>query len=157
VDNDNTVGYHEQYSSTEPFYCAPSNLPVDATSCASVFSSSKGLYAAGRTSFYPPRADLTTFSTLTDSNDARGFAAHNDIAAISGATPPGGVVIAPALRWHVPETVPSGNYLLWIEASLEGDFNASHHYPSYLDDSVVLRSYGRDILGQPSMAYALPI
>lgn len=154
--NDNTVGYHERFSSTEPFYCTPGNQPVDATSCASVFSSSKGVYAQGRTSLYPPRADLATFG-IADSTAARGFAGSNDLAAISGATPSGGVVIAPPLRWHVPANVASGDYVLWVEASLEADFNASHHHPSYLDDNDGLRVYGHDILGQPSVVYRLPI
>ncbi|HEX6838448.1 MAG TPA: hypothetical protein VF334_17850, partial [Polyangia bacterium] len=57
--HDDSIGYHEAYSSTENFFCPPSNVPLDAVSCASQFTGSKGIYVPGQFSFYPPRADLT--------------------------------------------------------------------------------------------------
>ncbi|MDB4964395.1 MAG: Fibronectin type domain protein [Myxococcales bacterium] len=154
--HDDSIGYHEAYSSTESFYCPPSNLPLDAVSCASPFVGSKGLYAAGRTSFYPPRADLTTFGSF-DSSDARDFVRINDLVAISGATPPGGRLIDPDIRWAVPSTVPDGQYVVRVEASLEADFNDAHRHPSFPDINQELRGFGRDALGQPSVVYSVPI
>jgi hypothetical protein len=154
--HDDSIGYHEAYSSTESFYCPPSNLPLDAVSCASPFVGSKGLYAAGKTSFYPPRADLTTFGSF-DSNDARDFVRINDLVAISGATPPGGRLLDPDIRWAVPSNLPSGQYVVKVEASLEGDFDDAHRHPTFPDFNQELRGFGRDVLGQPSVVYAVPI
>lgn len=157
IDNhDDTIGYHESVSSTEIFYCPPSNLPPDAVSCASQFVGSKGIYLPGRTSYYPPRADLTSFGS-NDSADARNFAAVNDVAAISGATPPGGALLDPDIRWAAPSTLPDGNYVVEVEASLAADFNAANMHPSFPDASQELRGFGRDVLGQGSVVYAVPI
>src|SRR5262249_21098145 len=101
--HDDSIGYHEAYSSTESFFCPPSNVPLDAVSCASKFTGSKGVFSAGKTSFYPPRADLVTFGSF-DSADAHQFATINDLSAISAATPPGGMILDPDVRWAVPST-----------------------------------------------------
>src|SRR6476661_2268571 len=154
--HDDSIGYHESYSSTENFYCPPSNIPLDAVSCASQFTGSKGIYAPGQFSFYPPRADLTTFGSF-DSSDAHDFATQNDLSAISSATPPGGTILDPDVRWAVPTTLPNGQYVVKVEASLEGDFNASNTHPSLPDANQELRGFGRDVLGQPSIVYAVPI
>lgn len=154
--HDDSIGYHEAYSSTEPFYCAPSNQPLDAVSCASQFVGSKGVYQPGSFSFYPPRADLRTFSRL-DSVDAQDFAAVNDVAAISGATPRGDELLQPPLQWSVPADLPNGHYVVKVEASLEGDFGDAPPHPSTPDFHQELRSFGHDILGQPSVVYAVPI
>jgi hypothetical protein len=153
---DDSIGYHEAYSSTEPFYCSPSTLSIDATSCASAFIGSKGTYVGGMTSLYPPRADLSSFTTY-DSNDARHYSTDNDLAAISGATPPGGALISPPLRWMLPSNLPDGTYTIFVEASLEGDFNASHNHPTFADVNTELRGFGHDIFGQPSIVYSLPV
>jgi hypothetical protein len=154
---DDSIGYHEAFSSNETFYCPPSIAPLDAIACASPFIGSKGLYAPGMTSLYPPRADLTSFKDGFDSDDARGFAAANDLAAISGATPPGGRVIDPPLLWVAPASLPNGAYVVRVEASLEADFNAQHHHPSFADVSTELDSYGWEPFGQPSIVYSVPI
>ncbi len=154
--HDDSVGYHEAYSSTENFYCPPSNVPLDAVSCASQFTGSKGVFMPGRTSFYPPRADLTSF-TSADSADAESFASLNDLSAISAATPLGGQLQAPAVRWVVPSTLPDGSYVVKVEASLEGDFNAYNKHPSFPDYNQELRGFGRDVLGQPSVVWAVPV
>ena len=154
--DDDSIGYHEAYSSTENFYCPPSNVPLDAISCASQFTGSKGIYAPGMVSYYPPRADLTTFGSY-DSQDARTFAAQNDLSAISSATPPGGQILDPDIRWAVPATLASGPYVVKVEASLEGDFNSSNTHPSFPDKNQELRGFGKDALGQPSVVYAVPV
>ncbi|HEY2746962.1 MAG TPA: fibronectin type III domain-containing protein [Polyangia bacterium] len=154
--DDDSIGYHEAYSSTENFFCPPSNVPLDAISCASQFTGSKGIYASGMISYYPPRADLTTFGAY-DSQDARTFAAQNDLSAISSATPPGGQILDPDVRWAVPSTLAGGPYVVKVEASLEGDFNSTHTYPSFPDKNQELRGFGKDALGQPSVVYAVPV
>jgi hypothetical protein len=154
--DDNSIGYHEAYSSTENFYCPPSALPLDAVSCASQFVGSKGIFLPGRMSVYPPRADLQTFGSF-DSKDARSYAGLNDVAAISGATPPGDTLLAPAIRWAMPVGAPDGTYVVKVEASLEADFNAFNKHPSQPDQNQELRSFGRDAIGQPSVVYAVPV
>jgi hypothetical protein len=153
--NDNSVGYHEAYSSPENFYCPPSSLTLDATSCASQFVGSKGVFQPGSFSYYPPRADLRQFNQ-NDSNDARSFAGLNDIAAVSGATPPGDQLFDD-IHWAVPSTVPSGTYVVKVEASLEADFNEANNHPSLDDGNRELNSFGQNIFGQPSIVYAVPI
>jgi hypothetical protein len=154
--HDNTIGYHEAYSSTENFYCPPSTQSLDAISCASMFVGSKGIFDPLKTSFYPPRADLKTFSTF-DSQDAHTFASLNDVAAVSSATPPGNQLISPSINWAVPSTLPSGKYVIKVEASLEGDMNAANMHPSFPDANQELQSYGFDAVGQPSVLYSVPV
>jgi hypothetical protein len=154
--HDNTIGYHEGYSSTENFYCPPSSLPLDAISCASQFTGSKGVFDPSRKSFYPPRADLKTFGSF-DSADAHSFASLNDVAAVSGATPPGNVLLNPDIRWAVPSSMANGKYVVKVEASLEADFNSANMHPSFPDANAELRVYGSDAIGQPSVVYAVPI
>jgi hypothetical protein len=154
--HDDSIGYHEAYSSTENFYCPPSNVPLDAVSCASQFTGSKGTYLPGVFSFYPPRADLSTFGSF-DSPDAHDFATQNDLSAISGATPPGGLLLNPAVRWAVPSTLADGQYVVKVEASLEGDFNDSHNHPALPDYNQELRGFGKNPFGQPSVVYSVPI
>jgi hypothetical protein len=154
--NDDTIGYHEAYSSPESFYCPPTSQSLDAVSCASAFVGSKGIFQPGRFSLYPPRADLRQL-TAFDSADAASFAQLNDLAAISQATPPGGQVVDPPLGWLVPGTLPDGNYVVKVEASLEADFNDANHHPSFDDPHAELAGIGFDTLGQPSVVYQVPI
>src|SRR5262249_17026073 len=99
---------------------------------------------------------LTTFGAF-DSADARDFANQNDLSAISSATPPGGQILDPDVRWAVPSTLPNGQYVVKVEASLEGDFNSSNMHPSLPDFNQQLRGLGRAVLGQPSIVYAVPV
>src|SRR5439155_12587400 len=109
---------------------------VDTITCASAFFGSKGLYAAGRTSVYPPRADLVEFNDH-DAPDPKRFADDNgDVAVVSGATPPGGLLLDPPLRWTAPADLPDGSYTVRVEASQEADFNGSHHHDQVPDSHV---------------------
>ena len=96
-------------------------------------------------------------SAASTPTDARDFATQNDLSAISSATPPGGQILDPDVRWAVPSSLPNGQYVVKVEASLEGDFNASNTHPSLPDANQELRGFGRDVLGQPSIVYAVPI
>jgi hypothetical protein len=154
--DDDSIGYHESYSSTEPFYCPPSNLALDAVSCASQFNGSKGLFKPGSFSYYPPRADLVTFGSF-DSADARTYASLNDIAAISSATPIGDQLLNPDIRWAVPATLPDGQYVIKVEVSLESDFNGSNNHTAFPDKNSELNGFGKQEFGQPSVVYAVPV
>jgi hypothetical protein len=169
-----TIGYHFAVSSPEPFYCGPSGgtggAGLDASSCASGFYGSKGAYLMGGVSYYPPRADLTSFQNDHDSIAATQFASMNDLGAVSGATPPGNALIDPPLRWTPPA---DGQYVMKVEVSKEFDFNLYHDHPQTPDGSPELQSfgledpgttmfgqpnfrYGTGGFGQPSIVYAVP-
>ena len=127
---------------------------MDVISCASGFYGSKGAYAdSPMFSYYPPRADLTSFVSDHDGPDAMAFASVNDLTAISGATPAGMAVIDPPIRWSPPA---DGDYVLKIEASMEGDFNAANNHPSTDDEHSELNGYGHNFLGQGSVVYEVP-
>ena len=169
-----TIGYHYNVSSPEPFYCAPSGgtggVGLDATSCASSFYGCKGAYLPGGTSYYPPRADLVTFLSNHDSVVSAKYASVNDLGAVSGATPPGNAIMDPPIHW-VPTV--DGSYVMKVEVSSEYDFNAFHDHPQTVDGSPELASfgledsptktygqsgfkYGTGGFGQPSIVYAVP-
>jgi len=160
--DDDTIGYHFMVSSPEPFYCSPrggvtiKQNGIDVVSCASSFYGSKGAYAVGDASLYPPRADLTSFVADHDSDAARAFGVVNDLGAISGATPPGYQPLATPLRWTPSTFVADGKYVMKVEAHLESDFNSFHRYPSVDDEHQELNGYGHEFLGQPSVVYAVP-
>jgi hypothetical protein len=158
--DDETIGYHFDVSSNEPFYCSPRGgltqtvNGMDVVSCASAFYGCKGAYADPPAfSLYPPRADLTKFVADHDSADAMGFSSANDLAVISGATPIGHAVVDPPIRWRPPA---DGPYVLFVEQSREADFNEYHHHPNQPDEHIELDGYGHDFLGQPSIVYAVP-
>ncbi len=163
VCNDDTIAYHAGVSSPEPFYCSPSGATlttnpqgVDVVSCASPFNGSKGAYANdGRVSYYPPRADLTSFGTY-DGPDARAFSTVNDLGAVSGATPQLQTLLDPPIRWRPPA---DGQYVIKVEASLESDTNAYHNYSYTVDVNGSFNTYGKlhDFIGQPSVIYSVPV
>jgi hypothetical protein len=157
--DDDSIAYHFYVSSRESYYCSPtggkldSEGGVDVMTCASAFYGSKGAYAgAGAFSLYPPRADLTAFEPH-DSVDAQGYSAANDVVAVSGATPAASAMTV--VQW--PSAAP-GDYVIWIEASLEGDVNAYHNYAAFADPHPELAAYGKiRAFGQPSVVYRVPI
>jgi hypothetical protein len=157
--DDNTIAFHAGVSSPEPFYCSPSGgmisqnpQGVDVVSCASAFYGSKGAYASGAlVSYYPPRADLTSFNQ-NDGPDARAFSSVNDLGAVSGATPQLEQLFT--TRWR---PFADGQYVIKVEMSLESDFNNFHHYTYAVDDQNGFNTYGHDYIGQPSVVYSVPI
>jgi len=163
VCNDDTIAYHAGVSSPEPFYCSPSGATittnpqgVDVVSCASPFNGSKGAYATdGRVSYYPPRADLTSFGPY-DGPDAKAFSTMNDLGAVSGATPQLETLLDPPIKWRPPA---DGKYVIKVEMSLESDFNTFHNYSYQVDVNSSFNTYGKlhDYLGQPSVIYSVPI
>jgi hypothetical protein len=157
------LGWHEGYSSTELYFCRPLlqqtevqpaiGNEVDAITCPTKFNSEKGRFDPTTLNYYPPRSDLTTFTSL-DGSDPPTFAAINDLDAVAAATPAYGSVYNGT--WSVPSSLPPGDYTLMVEVNKEFDSNASHMHPDF-DDSH-LAGYGTDgNFGQPSVVYQVPV
>jgi hypothetical protein len=156
------LGWHESFSSPDLYYCRPLQqseaqasigTEVDAITCPTKFNSEKGQFDPTMPSYYPPRSDLTNFTSL-DGSDPPTFAAINDLDAVAAATPPYGAIYNGT--WAVPSTFPPGDYTLMVEVNKEYDSNASHLHPDF-DDSH-LAGYGTDgNFGQPSVVYQVPI
>ena len=158
------LGWHEAYSSPDLYYCRPLQQSEaqaalgtqvdDAITCAtSRFNSEKGKFDPTMQSYYPPRSDLTTFTSL-DRVDPPTFAAINDLDAVAAATPPYGSVYNGT--WSVPATLPPGDYKLMVEVNKEYDSNASNMHPDFVDSN--LRTYGTEgNFGQPSVVYQVAI
>jgi hypothetical protein len=154
---DSTIAYHSLVSSYEPFYCSPSGASrVDAMSCASRGTFSKGAYAPPtESSLYPPRADITRIDPRVDSSDVLDFVKQNDLVAVSAATPPAGSPIAPPITWF-PAGLPEGDYVAWVELGQEYDFNQFHNHPNQPDSVSAWDFEGRQSIGQPSVVYRVP-
>ena len=150
------LGWHEPYSSPESYYCRPlkpGEINVDAISCASAFHSEKGKLDPTTKSYYPPRGDLTTFTT-SDGSDPPTYAAINDLDAVAAATPAYGAPYTG--HWTVPVELAAGDYVVMVEVNKEFDSNAANMHPDYDDPN--LPGYGIDgNFGQPSVVYSVPI
>ena len=140
-------------SSREKSYCRPIRPDEslwDATSCATVAYTDKGLLDDSQESKYPPRSDLA-YDPGRDDPSTENMASLNPFDAVSHATPPGGSLYNVA--WAVPRDLPNGDYVLWLEVSKEFDQNATYDYPS---PDVSYSQYGEAYRGQPSILYKVP-
>lgn len=157
-----SLGWHENTSSPEPYFCRPladaehQTISTDTMTCPSpaTFQSDKGRIAAGETSIYPPRNDLTTFEDGHDHADVQALSEINDLDGITGATPMGN---RPEL---VTTVVPAalaerGPLVVRIEVNLERDENPgwdfSREGDHYVDPR--LSNFGIEYKGQPSIVY----
>ena len=164
---------------------------LDAVSCASPFMSNKGRYltdddvssgysepyvfadragmrAMGTTSLYPPRRDTVPCTGVTcgDHADVGLFASDArrimpEIDAVTMATPEGGV--QQRIVWDVPPEWPEGNYIVYVEANVEGDYNTAFNDETYPTPEAPTgmwdhwaRNFGYAYRGQPSVLYAVP-
>jgi hypothetical protein len=166
---------------------------LDAVSCASPFSSDKGRYMTVQDvangygepfetepgveirrrlalgSLYPPRRDLDDrygydhSDVLRFSVDAR--SAMPTLDAVSMATPAGNVPFA--FQWYLSPQLPPGEYVLYVEANVEGDHNDTYspeNFPTPGTSTAVVsaswdswaRTFGYPYRGQPSVVYAVP-
>jgi hypothetical protein len=154
------LGWHESYSSAEPYFCRPlqdtdlnSALGVDAISCPTTFHSEKGKLDATTPNYYPPRSDLTSFTT-TDTADPPTYTMLNDLDAVAAATPAYGAPVERVIT--IPPDVPPGDYVLMVEVNKEYDTNAANMHPDYPDPHLV--GYGTEgNFGQPSVVYEVPL
>ena len=165
---------------------------LDAVTCASQFNSDKGRYiteadvrsgytepwieedgsardrALSLTSIYPPRRDLEG-PVLLDHPDVGRFAgdardAMPEIDAVTTATLPGDT--RRRLTFEVPDDIPDGAYVVWLEVNTEGDYNdpmwGPERYPGPTDPTgsrwdTWAVNFGYPYRGQPSVVYAVPI
>jgi hypothetical protein len=166
---------------------------LDAVSCASVFTSDKGRYltnadllkpyaepyeeidtfdslmqAMPATSIYPPRMDVTRCvgGGCYDAEDVEAFAddaraVMPDIDAVTMATTPGDM--PHSVLFSVPANWPRGNYAVWLEVNVEGDYNSTWNATTYRTpttpsgtwDSWAMQ-YGYAYRGQPSVVFKVP-
>jgi Fibronectin type III domain len=156
------LGWHESYSSPELYFCRPLmqteaqgalGNEVDAITCPTTFHSEKGKFDPTTPNYYPPRSDLTSFTSL-DGPDPPTFAAINDLDAVAAATPAYGSVYSGT--WSVPSTLSPGDYTVMVEVNKEYDSNASNTHPDFTDPN--LSTYGTSgNFGQPSVVYEIPL
>jgi hypothetical protein len=156
-----SLGWHENSSSSEPYFCRPlsadehETIKFDTMTCPSPggFNSDKGRFGSGG-SVYPPRSDHTEFDPTHDHEDVHQFAELNDLDAVTRATPRGD---APALFTTVlsAEQAARGPLTAWIEVNLEHDENPDWEFDREEDHYVDTRlsGYGIEWLGQPSIVY----
>jgi hypothetical protein len=163
------LGFHEQVSSPDPYYCltfrpATWVFEVDAISCPTgMFNSAKGRFQPDLPkSYYPPRNDLTTFGVRDCDQisagscmktSARDFSTLNDLDAVAAATPP---YDRPYLgTWMVPADLPEGPYVLAVEVNKEFDTNAAHMHEAFQDQALPENGL-RNNFGQPSVVWKVP-
>lgn len=166
---------------------------LDAVTCASVFSSDKGRFIADADvsagygepvqdeagtgskralsagSLYPPRRDVTrcTSAACSDHVDVAAYVQHArevmpELDAVTRATPPG--ERRATWTFSVPSEWADGHeYVLYIEANVEGDYNErwnATRFPTPAEPSESwdswAKTFGYPYRGQPSVVYALP-
>jgi hypothetical protein len=172
-DHEEWMGFHEQISSPDPYYCRPMGLgeiDVDAITCPTkVFNSAKGKLMASQPLVpYPPRNDLTVFSEK-DCDDtgngagcirsAEAFGGMNDLDAVAAATPAFERVYEG--RWQAPPGLDeTAEYALVVEVNREFDQNASYQPRAYEDTMLTRNGFTQsgldNNLGQPSVIYRVP-
>jgi hypothetical protein len=172
-DQEDWMGFHEQISSPDPYYCRPmalGEIDVDAITCPTkVFNSAKGKLAADMPMVpYPPRNDLTSF-TSKDCDAAGGgrdcptssntFGTLNDLDAVAAATPAFERIYEG--MWQVSAGLADNlEYALVVEVNREFDQNASYRPKAYEDEMLTRNGFTQtgldNNLGQPSVIYRLP-
>lgn len=157
--DDNNLSHPFNESSREIHYCRPlqkTEAQWDANSCASSIYTDKGVFNKDSTSGYPPRADVVPVAGM-DSPSVATYRALNQFDAVSQATPLLGT--AAQISWPIPFDLPMGDYVLFMEVSLEQDFNDTYNaarYPSPKALEIPWSEYGVPYRGQPSVIYKVP-
>jgi len=168
------LGWHEVNSSPEPFYCRPltqteMSAPIDAISCPTTqFNTDKGIplrlvrasdgadcpsiMGLPSTTYYPPRNDIASKDPSRDWDGVMGLRDMNELDAISRATPKEDE--AYRVTYRLPDNLPNGDYVVWVEVNQEYDTNAFHTYDYFVDPA--LRDYGVAHVGQPSVLWRVP-
>jgi hypothetical protein len=83
------------------------------------------------------------------------YKAMNPFDAISQATPRLGQ--AAQISWPIPQNLAAGDYVLFMEVSLEQDFNDTYNEVSYPSPAKIsYGEYGVAYRGQPSVIYKVP-
>jgi hypothetical protein len=154
----NVSGGPGRYASIEhnPPYCRPMMYAEpgwDTGTCATVAFTDKGTFSATATSLYPPRADLVRVPG-SDSLSVDMYKLLNPFDAVTQATPVGGMPTQ--ITWGVPNDLPAGSYVMWLEVSKAFDFNATYNATVYPAPQIPYGEFGEPYRGQPSVVYAVP-
>ncbi len=155
---ENNLSHPLLQSSRELLYCRPiipTEAAWDAGTCATMAYTDKGRFSsdATKTTGYPPRVDIAR--DVRDSPSVDSFKAMNPFDAVSQPTPAGGA--ATRVPWAAPVDLPDGDYVLYVEAAKEFDFNAAFgptQFPS--PPGIPWSEYGKPYRGQPSVIYRVP-
>jgi hypothetical protein len=105
------------------------------------------------TSVYPPRNDITSRDGARDWSGVTTLQEMNDLDAVSRATPK--AEQAYRVSYHLPPTLPAGDYVVFIEVNQEYDSNTFHDYDYFVDPA--LTDYGKRERGQPSVVWRVPL
>lgn len=158
-----SLGWHENSSSAEPFFCRPltdsehATISTDTMTCPSpaTFQSDKGRFSTDD-SHYPPRNDLMVYEPGGDHIDVEMFSVLNDLDGVTAATPAG---YEPELFTAVvpKATAELGPMTAWIEINIEADENGTWAFDRDTDHYVDTRlsGYGIEYMGQPSVVYSV--
>jgi len=154
--DDNNLSQEFNVSSREVHFCRPL-LPAepgwDAATCASSIWTDKGVFGTG-SSGYPPRADVTRVAGI-DSSSVDMYKMMNPFDAVSQATPRLGS--AAQISWPIPPDLAMGDYVLFMEVSLEQDFNTTYNVSMFPPPSrIPYGDFGVPYRGQPSVVYRVP-
>jgi len=153
---DSDLSHAFDKSSKETHFCRPlltSEALWDAVTCSSSVYTDKGRFGA-ETTGYPPRADVTPVAGM-DSPSVGDYKAMNPFDAVSQATPAIGALTQ--ISWPIPADLATGGYVLFMEVSLEQDFNAIYNPTSYPSPmGISYGNYGVPYRGQPSVIYKVP-
>ncbi|HEX3476819.1 MAG TPA: fibronectin type III domain-containing protein [Kofleriaceae bacterium] len=149
-------------SSPEVHFCRPlmpSEPSWDAATCPSTSYTDKGVFASHvTTELYPPRIDVipSLKPSGQDSSSVEEYRNMNPFDAVSQASPRLGMETQ--ISWPIPSDLAMGDYVLFLEVSLERDFN--DHYTAQMFPSPIgipWAEYGVPYRGQPSVIYQVPI
>ena len=156
--DDNNLSHFANQSSREVHFCRPlqkTESSWDAASCPSPIYTDKGVFAGGTSTGYPPRSDVLAVPGM-DSASVEQFKTLNQFDAVSAATPRMGA--AAQVSWSIPLDLPMGDYMLFMEVSLEQDFNDTYSTTTYPSPSGIPWSdFGVAYRGQPSVVYKAPV
>lgn len=158
--SDSDLSHPFNESTPEMTYCMPMGTDDqgwDTGTCATAMvGTDKGTFSATATSQYPPRADWTRVCG-TDQCDSPSVAMYqqmNPFDAITQATPTGGTQTE--ISWPIPQDLPAGDYVVWIEASKAFDYNSTYNATTYPGPSgIPYGSRGVPYRGQPSVVYSV--
>jgi hypothetical protein len=157
ADEDN-LSHPFNESSRETHYCRPlepTEPSWDALSCPSQAFTDKGTIAGvTATSKYPPRNDVE--KSNTDDPSVEMYAVLNPFDAVSQATPRPGTVAT--FSYAVPEDLPFGSYVMFVEVSREFDMNSTYNATTFpAPTGISFGDYGEPYRGQPSVLYKVDV
>lgn len=164
---DNDLSHPSSDSSSELHFCRPLSQQydaqkwqqADAMTCATVAFTDKGKFSTITQSLYPPRLDLVRNAPI-DSPSVDMYKQLAGFDAISHATPAAGT--DEKIVWPLPQGMPGGNYVVWVEVSQAFDMNGTYNPTTFPAPSgsgptpIAWSEYGLPYRGQPSVVYKVP-